>query len=542
MRNHPSKTVLLVANGDLRQAANEKCWPAQAAMEKKLSAVLASRGWKLVRAHRYDPKRKHGFIGSQKEGIAVFAGIDPATPLIVAESVWQYSHHLLPGLISHHGPILTVANWSGTWPGLVGMLNLNGSLTKAGVRYSTLWSANFDDEFFLSGLRTWLKTGFVRHRLKHVKPLQTALVPPQAKTVAKKLAADLRRRKAIMGVFDEGCMGMFNAIIPDELLFPTGVFKERLSQATLYYGSTQVTDKEAREVFNWYRSNGLTFHLGSNEATELTRRQVLLQCKTYIAACRIADEFGCEAIGIQYQQGLKDLLPASDLVEGTLNSTVRPPVKNSAGHVIRAGQAITHFNEVDECAGLDGLFTNRVHAALGQPVANTLHDLRWGDWDQSGTTREFVWVFLISGSAPADHHIGGWAGSHSYRQPAMYFKLGGGTLTGIAKPGEIVWSRIFVENGKLKMDLGRAKVISLPTAETERRWQETTWQWPIMHAVTYGVSRDQMMGRHKANHIQVAYAHSAAKADLALYTKASLAADLGLEVSLCGTKADGSPF
>ncbi len=37
-----------------------------------------------------------------------------------------------------------------------------------------------------------------------------------------------------MGIFDEGCMGMYNAIIPDELLHPTGVFKERLSQSALY--------------------------------------------------------------------------------------------------------------------------------------------------------------------------------------------------------------------------------------------------------------------------------------------------------------------
>lgn len=34
----------------------------------------------------------------------------------------------------------------------------------------------------------------------------------------------------------------------------------------------------------------------------------------YIAALRIADDFGCAAIGIQYQQGLKDLAPASDLL------------------------------------------------------------------------------------------------------------------------------------------------------------------------------------------------------------------------------------
>jgi hypothetical protein len=92
------------------------------------------------------------------------------------------------------------------------------------------------------------------------------------------------------------------------------------------------------------------------------------------------------------------------------------------------------------------------------------------------------------------------------------------------------------------MDLGRAKVISLPKAETERRWKETTFQWPIMHAVTYGVSRDQMMARHKANHIQVAYARSARDADMAMYAKAALADELGIEVSLCGTKADGSRF
>ena len=537
-----SKTILLVANGDLRQSANAVCWPAQLAMEKILAAAVAKLGYTLVRAHPYKPALKHGFISSQKEGMAVFANLDPATPLIVAEAVWQYSHHLLHGLISHRAPILTVANWSGTWPGLVGMLNLNGSLTKAGVKYSTLWSEDFTDDYFIAGLQSWLTKGVATHQTKHVKPLATAKLPPKARTLAKAIAADLLRRKSIMGVFDEGCMGMYNAIIPDELLFQTGVYKERLSQSALYARARDVSDADAQAVYQWLRKKGMTFHLGTDEATELTEAQVLWQCKTYVAALRIADEFGCETIGIQYQQGLKDLLPASDLVEGILNNRDRPPVKNAAGKVIRAGQPMTHFNEVDECAGLDGLFTNRVHTALGQPVENTLHDLRWGAYDQSGTTDAYVWVFLISGSAPPAHHIGGYKGTDSLRQPPMYFRLGGGTVRGIAKPGEIVWSRIFVADGKLKMDLGRAKVITLPREETERRWKETTVQWPIMHAVTYGVTRDQMMARHKANHIQVAYANSAQDADLALYTKAALAAELGLEVSVCGTKADGRAF
>src|SRR5437660_9228219 len=89
------------------------------------------------------------------------------------------------------------------------------------------------------------------------------------------------------------------------------------------------------------------------------------------------------------------------------------------------------------------------------------------------------------------------------------------------------------------MDLGRAKVIAPPPAETERRWKETTYQWPIMHAVTYGITRDQMMARHKANHIQVVYANSAEEADRALLAKAAMADAMGIQVALCGTKGDG---
>jgi hypothetical protein len=173
------KTILLVASGDLRASANEVCWPAQRAMEEKLTATVATLGYKLVRAHAYKPAQKHGFISSQKEGMAVFADLDPKTPIIVAEAVWQYSHHVLSGLISHEAPILTVANWSGTWPGLVGMLNLNGSLTKAGVKYSTLWSEDFTDATFLGGLKSWLTTGTAQHKTTHVKPLARAAVPPR---------------------------------------------------------------------------------------------------------------------------------------------------------------------------------------------------------------------------------------------------------------------------------------------------------------------------------------------------------------------------
>ena len=166
-----SKSITLVASGDLRLAANRVCWPAQQAMELQLSEAVASFGFELLRAHPYDEEAQHGFIASQRQGLEVFKQIDPDAPLIVAEAVWQYSHHLLAGLSTHRGPILTVANWSGQWPGLVGMLNLNGSLTKAGIAYSTLWSEDFTtDDYFLSRMQQWLESGKCEHRTDHVHP------------------------------------------------------------------------------------------------------------------------------------------------------------------------------------------------------------------------------------------------------------------------------------------------------------------------------------------------------------------------------------
>ena len=528
--------VYLLASGDLRLPVNQKCWSEQLKMEKTLTAALKAEGYEVVRAHGYKSDEKHGFISSQREGLEIFAKMDPAAPVIVAEAVWQYSHHVLPGLLSHQGPILTCANWSGTWPGLVGMLNLNACLTKFNKKYTTIWSEEFTDAFFIKTIQKWLKTGLVKHPTPHALPLAKAKMPAPEKKLGEALAADLQANHAIMGIFDEGCMGMANAIIPDELIQPTGVFKERLSQSALYYATTQVADAEATACRKWMEDRGMKFVTGKNEETELTDAQIHSQCKMYIAACRIVDEFGCDVIGIQYQQGLKDLLPASDLVEGMLNNADRPPVKNKAGKVIRPGEPIPHFNEVDECVGLDQLFTYRVHKAMGQPVESTLHDVRWGDVDKSGSTDEFVWVFLISGSVPPAHNVGGWKGSSGERQSSMYFRMGGSTLKGISRPGEIIWSRIYVDGAKLKMDLGRAAAIELPEAETKRRWDATTPQWPIMHTVLYGVSRDEFMAKHKANHILVAYANTAADADKALLARAAMASSLGIEVNICGTR------
>jgi hypothetical protein len=523
-------TAYLVASGDLRESANRGGWPTQQRMERDVAAVFADLGWTLRRAHPFDPDTGHGFVSSQRMGLEVFRGIPTDAPLVVAEAVWQYSHHVLAGLRTHRGPILTVANFAGDWPGLVGLLGLNAGMTKMGVAYSTIWSVDFADDWFRDGIRTWVETGRIEHDASHVTPLPPLPVSPETE-LGEALARHLQAEKAIIGVFDEGCMGMYNAIIDDELLNPLGIYKERLSQSALWAEMQQVPDDEADAVGAWLRTAGMTFRIGTDEATELTEAQLRWQYKMYVAALRIADDFGLDAIGIQYQQGLKDLSPASDLVEGLLNNVDRPPVTSRDGsRVLWEGRPLPHFNEVDEGVAVDALVTNRIWTAMGLDPATTLHDVRWGE-DYDG---RFVWVFEISGSVPPSHFADGYAGAVGWRQNPVYFPLGGSTIKGVSKAGEIVWSRVYVADGVLGVDLGRASAIDLPPAETERRWAATNPEWPIMHAVLHGIGRDQFMARHRANHLNVAYAPDAATADRALEAKAAMFAALGVRVHLCG--------
>ncbi len=525
------KTVYTVASGDLRLTTNLKTWAMQQQVEAQFAAAVEDLGWSVHRAHGVDEAKGHGFIDNQRRGMDVFRDIPAEAPLVVVEAVWQYSHHVLAGLRDHQGPILVVANFAGDFPGLVGLLNLTGSMTKAGIAHSALWSKDFTDEWARTKLAEWLETGTIVHDLSHVRDLPELPASPEKK-LGEALAEQLRRDKAVLAIFDEGCMGMYNAIIDDELLNPTGIYKERLSQSALLAEMNTVTDAEAAAVRRWLDERGMTFHV-DNEGDEkecLTDAQLTSQFKMYIAAVRISDDFGADAVGIQYQQGLKDMVPASDLVEGLLNNVERPPVFSRDGsRELYAGQALPHFNEVDEGVAVDALVTNRIWTAMGLDPATTLHDVRWGDeWEG-----EFVWVLEISGSVPASH-LGGYDKASSMRQSYYFFPLGGGTLSGVSKPGEIVWSRVFIEGGELHVDLGRGTCIEMPQEEVQRRLDSTNKEWPIMNAILHGVDRDQLMARHKANHLNVAYATDAATADAALVAKAAMFDAMGIKVHLAG--------
>ena len=243
--------VILVANGDLRQSANEVCWAAQAGLEEMLTAAFLEEGIKVRRAHPYDPALKHGFIHGQRMGMDVFEHIHPEAPLVVAEAVWQYSGHLWAGLrfASRSDPhrrqlVRTVARpgWhvESQWLSAQGRRTLQHAVEQG-----------LQGSLFKKGLQQWIKDKVVVHDTSHVHEFVPGNVGEAERALGGALAKELQSKKAILGVFDEGCMGMMNAIIEDALMNPGGIYKERLSQSALYAAMREVTAEEAQKIRNW---------------------------------------------------------------------------------------------------------------------------------------------------------------------------------------------------------------------------------------------------------------------------------------------------
>jgi hypothetical protein len=500
--------VLLVTNADLRESANVQCWPVQERFERKLESVLRERfGVTLKRAHPVKTDKGHGFISSQREGSDLFARIDPKAPVIVLLTAWQYSHHLAPSLAHHSGPILLLANFDGTWPGLVGMLCMAGTLTSLGKPVSRLWSADFTDTFFLEGLGTWLRTGWLKHDtsyLHRVEPDHAVLRSP-AGQIGRRVGEYVLRRKEIIGLHDTFCMGMINGVFPQQALCEIGMPLEGLSQSALLVEMRKVPAALREQCLRWYEERGMRFQWGSDPATELVRDQVLEQCAMLIALGRISQRFGLSAVGVQYQQGLAWSCAASDFAEGAIGSAERFPIPDEDGTIIRPGQPIPCINEVDMGSAIPQTMLWRLLSGLGLPAETTLHDIRWGSEWQG----QFVWDLEISGSVPFGHLRGGIAGATGYRQPPMYFPLGGATIAGQCHAGRVLWARAHYSGTRVILHVGTGHALELPEAEFERRRHATTYEWPLCNVVLDGVDRDDLMAGHQSNHITVAYVDEA---------------------------------
>ncbi len=494
--------IYLISNGDFRDSACVECWPKQEETLNALRPVFTKLGVKTEALPKYDAKRRHGFLTRQSEGAEVFSGIDPDAPVVVVLSIWAYAHHVAGPLMTHRGPILLLANFDGTWPGLVALLNHSATLDRVNVKHSRLWTEDFSkDPVFMEKLEQWVKTGTVKHSMAHLSNANKLKLSPDAAKLGESLAADILKNRRIMGQFDPGCMGMLNAVLDPAKTGAIGMPIEYLNQSDLLAEMKLVDDVEAQKHLNWLVRKGTWFDWGYDQYRHLVHEQVMAQMKTYAAAARTYQRYGLSAIGIPYQYGLVRSTPATDLPEGMLNNSERPNVIDpETRKAINKGKPIVHFNEGDLGAGIPQVLMNDIYRRKNMPPETTLHDVRWGrEYDD-----RFVWVFLISGGAPPAH-FGGWKKTKVYRQPPMFFPLGGGTCSGVSKPGTITWARLYEADNKLGMDCGAGEVVKLPEPEVNERLAKTTEQWPIANVHIPGYGRDQLMASHMSNHIVIGY-------------------------------------
>jgi L-fucose isomerase-like protein len=481
-----SKKVAIFWPGDYRAKPNE--WALSQSRESTAQLVAALK--KLGRS----PYLIDGYLTRPDEAITKLGPIDD--PLIGVFVHWTYAPHTVDGVVGKDSPLLMASNFSGTWPGLVALLNTGASLESVGRSASRIWTDAGDwsaDSRFMDRLDEWCSTGRIDYPTNELHA--AGAISSEAIAVAAAVEKKIRDRRVLALMLGDTSMGMINGYLGPRLLYPIGFSEHKVDQAWLIDRTKSVTDHRVDDAVRFVQDRGAIFHWEAEDAADFTAAATREQLRGYLAVLDLLDEFKADCIGWQYQLGLLNLLPPSDFAEGLLNSHARP---EGDGHVV-----ITS-TEADQGNLVPMELMKRLLEAKGLPGAVMFHDVRWGARHEG----RFLWVLLNSGSCGAyafNHDVNSLSGVHSFRQPAGYFPVPGGTFAGVSLPGDITWARSWIDHtGHLVMDLGRGESVALPDDVREAWWRGTTRQWPFM-AADLGCSMETIMAHYMSNHIAVAY-------------------------------------
>lgn len=481
-----AKKVAVFWPGDYRAKPNEWAGPQSRETTGQLVAALK----KLGRT----PYVIEGYLTRPDQAITKLGPIDD--PMVGVFVHWSYAPHVVDGVVGKDNPLLLASNFSGTWPGLVALLNTGASLESVGRQASRVWTDAADwtaDSRFMDRLDTWCSTGKIPYDNSEIHA--SAAITPDALALAERVEDAIRHKRILALMLGDTSMGMINGYFGPRLLYPIGFSEHKVDQAWLVERVRGVADSRVDDAFTFVKSKGVAFHWGEEGAEDFTPESTREQLRGYLAVLDLLDEFKADCLGWQYQLGLLKLLPPSDFAEGLLNSHARP---EGDGHVV-----ITS-TEADQGNLVPMELMKRLLEAKGLAGAVMFHDVRWGGHHDG----RFLWVLLNSGSCGAyafNHDVTTLEGTHSYRQPAGYFPVPGGTFAGVSKPGPITWARAWIDRaGGLVMDVGRGESVELPEDVRETWWRGTTRQWPFM-AADLGCSVETVMAHYMSNHVAVAY-------------------------------------
>ena len=475
--------IALFWPGDGRDLPNEMALPSITEATRQMEAALRKLG--------REPYRVEGFLTKPHHAIEKLGPVqDPMIGICVH---WIYGPHTTEGVVGKDNPLLLASNFSGQWPGLVGLLNTGACLESLGRPFSRVWTDTPDwtaDEAFMARLEEWCETGGIAYPTDDIA--DGAEVSAAAAQLAGDVAKQLRDRRALILMLGDTSMGMINGYFGPRLLHRHGFAEHQIDQAWIVDRGRGIEAKRIDDALAFVKAKGVAFHWG--DPADFTEASTREQIRDYLAVLDMVQEYRADCIGWQYQLGLIPLRPPSDFAEGLFNSACRPESD---------GATIVCSTEADQGNAMPMEMMKRLLIAKDLHHAVLFHDVRWGGEHEG----RFLWVLLNSGSSGAyafNHDADSLEGVHSYRQAAEYFPNPGGTFTGESLPGPITWARSYIRDDVLWMDIGRGEVVKLPAAKRDAWWEGTTRVWPFM-AADLGIGRDTLMAHYLSNHIAVAY-------------------------------------
>jgi L-fucose isomerase-like protein len=477
--------IALFWPGDAREKPNQLALPNAEEATQQLERALTRLGRSSYRVP--------GFLSKPHEAIEKLYPVQD--PLIGVCVHWFYGPHTTEGVVGKDNPLLLASNFSGQWPGLVGLLNTGACLEMLERKHARIWSAAPDlsrDDVFMAQLEEWCSTGQIAHSEKDIA--YHAPISERESQLAREVADELRARRALILMLGDTSMGMINGYFGPRELHKHGFAEHKVDQAWIIDRGRRIADARIDGALAFVKEKGVTFHWGERGASDFDERATREQLRDYLVVKDLLEEFKADCLGWQYQLGLIPLRPPSDFAEGLFNSVCRPEGD---------GDTVACATEADQGNVVPMEMMKRLLKKKGLHQAVMFHDVRWGH-EHDG---RFLWVLLNSGSCGAyafNHEPDTLEGVHTYRQPALYFPTPGGTFAGESLPGKMTWARAYLKQGVLWMDIGKGEVVKLPPAVRDAWWEGTTREWPFM-AADMGIGRDTLMAHYLSNHVAVAY-------------------------------------
>ena len=435
--------------GDYRAKPNEQALPHVTAATAQLERALG----KLGRSSYRVP----GWLTRPHEAIEKLGPIDD--PMVGVCVHWFYGPHTTDGVVGKDNPLLLASNFSGTWPGLVGLLNTGACLESVGRRFSRAWTDADDwtqDDLFMSRLEQWCTTGRITYPEDEI--LYHTAILPEAAAIAHQVHQQIRERRILGLMLGDTSMGMINGYFGPRLLNPIGFTEHKVDQAWLIDRGRGIDKSRIDVALAFVKEQGVVFHYGETGAEDFDETPRASSFATTWPCSTSWRNSRRTAWAGSTNWGLLPLRPPSDFSEGLLNSTCRPESN---------GDTIVCSTEADQGNMVPMELLKRLLMAKGLHQAVMFHDVRWGG-EHDG---RFVWVLLNSGSCGAyafNHNPDTLEGVHSYRQPAGYFPVPGGTFTGESLPGEVTWARAYIK-WRRSVDGHRARRSAQTPAREARR-------------------------------------------------------------------------